>query len=141
MTTTSTAADAEASVQAAYDRVVAALAASDVATLDTLVAEDCTIVGPKGYLIGRSDWIGSHNGEVFAQISLYTVETRTHAYPGTAVRLDLQRSECLFHAERIAGLFRVMSVWREGPGSWQLSAIQYTAVAPEAAPGDEASTR
>lgn len=133
-TTTGTVLAVEHAVQAAYEGVVAALANSDTDTLNALVAKECTIVGPKGYLIDRADWIASHNGEVFQQISLQTVETRTHAHEGTAVRLDLQRSECMFNGERITGLFRVMSVWREGPRAWRLSAIQYTAVAPEAVP-------
>jgi hypothetical protein len=133
MTTTSTATATGTSVGSAYSDLLDALRASDPVALDVRVAEHCTIVGPKGYLIGRTEWIDTHNGQVFKQISLETLESRTQTYDQTAVRLDLQRSECLFQGEHISGLFRVISCWHDGPEGWQLTAIQYTSVSPEAA--------
>jgi hypothetical protein len=116
----------------AYEEVVAGLWAGDQDLLRRRVARECRVVGPKGFLIGRDEWISSHDGQVFQMLSLETVESEVTGYDETATRLDLQRSECLFNGEHISGLFRVLSVWRSEPDGWQLRLIQYTAVSQEA---------
>lgn len=130
-----TATETREALSEAYDDVVAGLRAGDLDLLRARVAEDCRIVGPKGFLIGRTEWIESHDGSVFEQISLETVESEVLDYGPTAVRLDLQESECLFKGERISGAFRVLSVWRDKEPGWQLTLIQYTAATPEALAG------
>jgi hypothetical protein len=112
----------------AYEEVVTGLRTGDQELLRKRVAEGCLIVGPKGYLIDRDEWISSHDGRVFRQLSLETLTSEVSEYERTATRLDLQRSECLFNGEHISGLFRVLSVWRDGPTGWQLRLIQYTAI-------------
>ncbi len=124
--------DTDTDLGTAYEEVVAGLRTGDQDLLRQRVARECRVVGPKGFLIDRDEWISSHDGQVFRQLGLETVESDVSRYDGTATRLDLQRSECLFHGEHIAGLFRVLSVWRDEPAGWQLRLIQYTAVSPEA---------
>jgi Domain of unknown function (DUF4440) len=116
----------------AYEEVVAGLRAGDQDLLRRRVAPECRVVGPKGFLIDREEWIASHDGQVFEMLNLETVESEVARYDETATRLDLQRSECLFNGEQISGLYRVLSVWRAEPAGWQLRLIQYTAVSPEA---------
>jgi hypothetical protein len=72
------------------------------------------------------------NQIVFAQDRLETVESEVLDYGPTAVRLDLQESECLFRGEPISGFFRVLSVWRDLEPGWQLTLIQYTAATADA---------
>ena len=117
----------------AHRQVLGALVEGDRSTLEHLVSDDCQIVGPKGFMIGKDEWIGTHSEGVYEQVLLEVEQSQVTTYDGLAVRCDLQRSECLFHGETIAGLFRVLNVWRRAGASWQLVAIQYTAVSPEAA--------
>ena len=42
------------------NQVNRALLASDTQTLHDLVAPDARIIGPRGFLIGRDEWIGVH---------------------------------------------------------------------------------
>ena len=124
--------DTDTDLGTAYEEVVAGLRAGDQDLLRRRVARECRVVGPKGFLIGRDEWIASHDGQVFEMLALETVESEVARYDDTATRLDLQRSECLFNGEQISGLYRVLSVWRAEPAGWQLRLIQYTAVSPEA---------
>lgn len=118
----------------AHRHVLDALVEGDQVTLERLVADDCQIIGPKGFMIGKDEWISTHSEQVYEQVLLEVEESQVATYEGLAVRCDLQRSECRFNGETIGGLFRVLNVWRRAPSSWQLVAIQYTSVAPEAAP-------
>ena len=120
-----------AELDRAHQELLAALG-GDPATLRARVSERCQVIGPKGFRIGRAEWIAAHSGDVYEQISLESLENDLQIYGETAIRSDLQRSECRFQGERITGLFRVLSVWTHQDLGWQLVAIQYTAVAPEA---------
>ena len=117
----------ETTLQDAYGELLAALV-DGPARLDALVSEHCQVIGPKGFLIGKDEWIGTHNGEVYEQVMLESVESDARVYGDTAVRWDLQRSECRFQGETIKCLFRVLSVWHHEATGWQLVTIQYTAV-------------
>jgi hypothetical protein len=121
-----------AELDRAYQELLHALG-GDPATLEARVSERCQVIGPKGFRVGKAEWISAHNGEVYEQIGLETLESDVQIYGGTAVRADVQRSACLFQGERIDGLFRVLSAWTREEAGWQLVAIQYTSVAPEAA--------
>jgi hypothetical protein len=116
----------------ASQRLIEALIAGDLSALDQLVVGRCRIVGPKGYHISKRDWIQAHASDVYEQAALETVESDTVQYGGTAIPSDLQRSECLYRGEHITGLYRVMAVWVRNPQDWQLAALRYTTVSPEA---------
>jgi Domain of unknown function (DUF4440) len=113
----------------AHDELSKALLAADELTLRRLVADDCQIIGPKGFHILKEEWIGPHVGNVYELQSLDVLESTYAVHDQSAVIVDLQQSACVFRGEQIDGLFRVLSVWRREPDSWQLAALQYTAVA------------
>jgi hypothetical protein len=117
----------------APQRLVRSLIAQDTAALKLLVDPDCRIVGPKGFMIDPDEWIGVHTSGVFEQVSLELLQSEVVAHGETAVRTEIQRSECRFHGETIKGLFRVMSIWLARDGDWRLAGVQYTALAAEAA--------
>jgi hypothetical protein len=116
----------------AHQRVLDALIDGDRERLGELVADDCRIVGPRGFLIGRQEWVDAHHSGVHEQVSLEVEHTELTVRDDLAVRGDLQRSDCLFGGETTNGLFRVMNVWARPDETWQLVGIQDTAVAPEA---------
>lgn len=116
----------------AHEHLLTALIDGDTASLRDLVAPDCQIIGPKGYRIGRREWIETHSSQVYQQVRLDLVESEVQAHGDVAIRCDLQRSECRYQGETIKGVFRVLNVWIRNRDQWQLTAIQYTGVAPEA---------
>jgi hypothetical protein len=117
----------------AHQRVLHALLDGDREGLDELVADDCRIVGPKGFPIGKQEWIDAHHSGVYEQVSLEVGHTELTGRDALAVRCDLQPSDGLSRGETVNGRFRVMDVWARPDETWQLVGIQYTAVAPEAA--------
>ena len=102
-------------------------------TLRALVSERCQVIGPKGFLLGKDEWIAAHSKDVYEQLVLESLEHDVRIYGETAIHTDLQRSECLYLGTKIAGLFRVLSAWTRHYDRCKLVAIQYTAVSPEAA--------
>jgi hypothetical protein len=116
-------------IQEQQENLNRALLASDGKTLNELVAPKARIVGPKGFLTNREEWIGVHAESVYEQVNLETRETETTDYDTAAIRVDVVDSECRYRGETILGLFRVMQVWVIDGERWQRAAIQYTALA------------
>ena len=119
-------------VATAHRTLNEALLAQDEPALQRIVGDRCQIVGPKGFHISKEEWIRPHVDHVFEMVSLRKVDTVVEEYGDSAVVVELQESECIFQGECIDGAFRVTTVWNRADGPWQLVALQYTAVAPEA---------
>jgi hypothetical protein len=119
---------ATSTIDELQDRVNAALIGSDWQTLTELVAEDARITGPKGFMIGRDEWLDVHKQSGYEQVRLEPTETDTIAFDGAGVRVDTVESECRYHGETITGRFRVTQTWVTDAGRWQLAAIQYTSI-------------
>jgi len=116
----------EQTVRSLQDRVNAALLGSDWETLDELVSPYARIIGPKGFIITRDEWIGVHKESDYQQVRLETSETDVHTYDNAGIRFDVVDSECTYKGETIAGRFRVTQVWVTDHGKWRLAAVQYT---------------
>jgi hypothetical protein len=115
-------------IEAAQQRLNHALVTADPVTLAELVAPGCRIIGPKGFIVAKNEWIDVHSSGVYEQLLLRTVESELFDYGNTAIRSDVQQSECIYRGEYITGLFRVLSVWVRTASHWQLAATQYTAL-------------
>src|SRR5689334_16623923 len=118
-------------IEAAQQRLNHALVTGDRVALAELVTGDCRIIGPKGYLVAKDEWIDVHSSGVYEQLLLRTVESELLPHGDTAIRSDVQQSECVYRGEYITGLFRVLNVWVHHSGHWQLAATQYTALPPD----------
>lgn len=127
-----TATDVETTIAHCQQALNEALVDGDAPALQRLVATDCRIIGPKGFVVATDEWIEVHSSGVYELVFLRTVESEVISYGDAAVRSDVQESKCIFHGEEISGLYRVLSVWVRQDTSWQLAAIQYTAMAAEA---------
>jgi hypothetical protein len=118
----------EDTIRTLQDEVNRALLTSDWATLYELIAADARIIGPKGFMTDRDEWIGVHQDPDYELVRLEPTETEVHAYGTAGICIDSVESECVYHGETIRGRFRVTQSWVSNHGRWQLAAIQYTAL-------------
>ncbi len=117
----------EPSVHRAQEKLIAALLRGDGETLAALVAPDCRIIGPKGFVTTKDEWIGTHLASSYTQVMLENIESNARVYDDAAIRWDVQQSACVFNGETIEGRFNVTGVWVRDGGRWQLQSLQYTA--------------
>ena len=115
-------------VSALQDTVNTALLRSDGRTLDGLVSPTAAIIGPRGFMISRDDWIDVHQSADYRQVRLETLEAIVHAYDSAVIHCDVMDSECIYRGQIITGRFRVTHVWVTDHQRWQLAAAQYTAL-------------
>src|SRR4051794_6031961 len=110
------------------DEVNTALLTGDWPTLTDLIAPDARIIGPKGFMTGRDEWINVHRETGYQLVRLEPFESEVHAYGDAGLRIDSVESECVYHGETIKGRYRVTQSWVTYDDRWQLAAIQYTAL-------------
>jgi hypothetical protein len=118
----------EKTIAQCQERLNRALVDGDPEALEELVAPDCRIIGPKGFIIAKDEWVGVHASGVYEQVLLRTARSEVLQHGDAVIRCDVQQSECVYRGERISGLFRVQSVWVRAAGRWRLAATQYTAL-------------
>jgi uncharacterized protein (TIGR02246 family) len=116
------------SVRHVQEALIAALLHGDAQTLDTVIAPDCRIIGPRGFVTTRDEWIGAHQESTYTQVKLENAETDVRIYGDAAIRWEVQESVCRYHGETIEGRFNVTGVWVLSDGRWQLTSLQYTAL-------------
>jgi Domain of unknown function (DUF4440) len=118
----------EDTIRQQQDDFHAALLRGDAWVLDSMVADECRIIGPKGFYIDRDEWIGTHKDSEYQQVRLASRDIETQAYGDAVIRWEVQDSRCVYKGETIDGLFRVTQVWVRQPGTdrWRLAAMQYT---------------
>ncbi|MBO3748718.1 nuclear transport factor 2 family protein [Streptosporangiaceae bacterium NEAU-GS5] len=116
------------SLHAIQEEFHAALLRGDAGVLTSVVAEDCRIIGPKGFFIDRDEWIRTHKDSDYQQVRLESREVERQSHGDTALRWEVQESRCVFKGQVIDGLFRVTQVWIRAEGQWRLASLQYTAI-------------
>jgi ketosteroid isomerase-like protein len=118
----------EIAIRQLQDEFHAALLRGDAGVLDSMVADDCRIIGPKGFFIDRKEWIGTHEDSEYRQVRLESRDVELQTYGDTAIRWEVQDSQCVYKGETIDGLFRVTQVWIRQDGRWRLASLQYTSL-------------
>jgi hypothetical protein len=70
------------------------------------VAPDARIIGPRGFIIDRDEWIGVHRASAYQQVQLQPAEADLRTYDRVGIRFDIVDSECVYKGETHAGRFR-----------------------------------
>jgi hypothetical protein len=101
--------------------------AADRETLRQLIADDFLSIGPRGFVLDKTQWIDRH-GE-FSYQSLETSQMDVRRYGDTAVVRNVQRNHATYRDQPVAVTTRVSQVWVRRDDRWQLVAIQFSPLA------------
>jgi ketosteroid isomerase-like protein len=117
------------SIRRQQDEFHAALLAGDAGVLQSMVTEECRIIGPKGFYIDRDEWIRTHKDSEYEQLRLESREVEIQPWGhDTVIRWEVQDSSCVYKGQTIDGLFRVTQVWVRQDERWRLASVQYTSM-------------
>jgi hypothetical protein len=98
--------------------------AGDTDTLNTLIADDFLSIGPKGFVMDRSAWVGRHVHFTYQELVASEVDVRL--YPGTAIVRNVQANKATYQDRHVQITTRVSQVWINQQGHWRLAAIQFS---------------
>jgi hypothetical protein len=100
---------------------------ADLNQLQRLLADDFLSIGPKAFVLNKRQWIDRHGQ--FKYLKLETSERDVRLYDKTAIVRNLQPNKAVYQDEPIELTVRVMQVWVEIDGRWQLAGIQFSPLA------------
>jgi hypothetical protein len=96
----------------------------DKEALKDLLSDDFISIGPKGFLLDKSNWIGRH--DQFKYGKLETSDTDIHLYDKAAIIRNIQRNEASYKNEPVKVAVRVSQLWVSQNNQWKLAGIQFS---------------
>lgn len=99
----------------------------DRETLAELIHEDFGSIGPKGFLLDKTQWIARHDNFSYQQLDISEVDVRR--YGDTVIVREVQRNRATSSGHPVQVATRVSHTWALVDGAWRLAGIQFSPLA------------
>jgi ketosteroid isomerase-like protein len=109
--------------------------AGDADALAPLLADDFLLVGPLGFMLDKTQYLGSRRTGDLRHESLVWDDVRVRAYDNAAVAVGAQTQRTTYQGRDASGRFRVTQVAIRRGDRWILAGLHYSPIAqpPESA--------
>jgi ketosteroid isomerase-like protein len=109
--------------------------AGDADALEPLLADDFLLVGPLGFMLDKTQYLGSRRSGDLRHESLVWDDVHVRAYDNAAVAVGAQTQRTTFQGRDASGRFRVTQVAIRRGDRWILAGLHYSPIAqpPESA--------
>jgi hypothetical protein len=97
---------------------------ADTQALSILLTEDFISIGPRGFILDKTQWINRH--KQFKYYQMETTEVDIHLYEKAAVVRNIQRNKAVYNGKDVNQITRVAQVWVEQNGEWRMASIQFS---------------
>jgi ketosteroid isomerase-like protein len=103
--------------------------AGDAEALEPLLADDFLLVGPLGFMLDKTQYLGSRRSGDLTHESLAWDDVRVRAYGDAAVAVGAQTQRTTYQARDASGRFRVTQVAIRRGDRWILVGLHYSPIA------------
>jgi hypothetical protein len=103
--------------------------AGDVDALEQLLADDFLLVGPLGFMLDKTQYLGSRGSGDLRHESLVWEDVRVRAYRDAAVAIGTQTQRSTYQGRDASGRFRVTQVAIRRGDRWILMGLHYSSIA------------
>lgn len=109
--------------------------AGDADALEPLLADDFLLVGPLGFMLDKTQYLGSRRSGDLRHESLVWEGVRVRSYGDAAVAVGSQTQRTMYQGRDASGRFRVTQVAIRRGDRWILAGLHYSPIAqpPESA--------
>ncbi|MBV9793164.1 MAG: nuclear transport factor 2 family protein [Actinobacteria bacterium] len=101
----------------------------DTDTLDRLLTDDYTAVGPLGFILPKAAWLGRHRGGDLHYEAFSVDEPAVRPLGPVAVVTATNHTEASYQGHPVPGVLRVTLILTSGDRGWQLAANHMSFVA------------
>lgn len=106
-------------------RWAAAELGEDADSLEQLLTDDFTGIGPLGFVLTRQQWVGRYRGGGDVKNSAFEVlEPQVKVYGDAALVVGVQKQETTYQDHDLGGQFRLGLVAAKQDGRWLVAGIQ-----------------
>ena len=107
---------------------IAAELRGDTAFLEQTLADDFVAVGPLGFMLTKTEWIGRHQSGDLKYTSLILDEVTVRTYGGAAVLVGRQGQDATYRGNPIKARLRTTVVLVQQQGRWQLAGVHMSPI-------------
>jgi ketosteroid isomerase-like protein len=109
--------------------------AGDADALEPLLADDFLLVGPLGFMLDKTPYLGSRRSGDLRHESLVWDDVHVRGYGDAAVAVGVQTQRIMYQGRDASGRFRVTQVATRRGDRWILAGLHYSPIAqpPESA--------
>jgi len=101
----------------------------DADTLETLAAEDFTLVGPVGFVLNRQQWLDRYRTSRDLRLeSLDWAEVEVRDYGSTAIAVGVHSQRGEFQGNRVDGKFRATHIAVRHGDQWLLAGMHLSPI-------------
>src|SRR6476661_7609406 len=119
-------------------RWAAAERAADADALEPLLVNDFLLVGPLGFMLDKTQYLGSRRSGDLRHESLAWADVRVRVYGDAAVAVGTQTQQTTYQGRDASGRFRVTQIAVRQGDLWTVVGLHYS---PIAQPPESAVTR
>ena len=101
----------------------------DRTALDRLLTDQFVGVGPRGFMLTRSEWLDRHASGDLKYRSIDVDEIEVRPYGDAALVTSVQTQDGSYQSHDIKGSFRTSQLMVRDGGHWRLASIQYSPIA------------
>lgn len=110
-------------------RWAAAELASDADALGALLGDDFLLVGPLGFMLDKTQYLGSRRSGDLKHEALTWEDVRVRVYGDTAVAVGSQTQKSAYQGRDASGRFRVTQIAVRRGDTWILVGLHYSPIA------------
>jgi ketosteroid isomerase-like protein len=103
--------------------------AGDADALEPLLADDFLLVGPLGFMLDKTQYLGSRRSGDLRHESLVWEDVRVRAYDHAAVAVGSQTQRTTYQGRDASGRFRVTQVAIRRGDRWIIAGLHYSPIA------------
>ena len=103
--------------------------AGDAAALEPLLAPDFLLVGPLGFMLDKTQYLGSRRSADLRHESLAWEDVRVRAYDNAAVAVGSLTQRSTYQGRDASGRFRVTQVAVRYGDRWSIVGLRYSPIA------------
>jgi ketosteroid isomerase-like protein len=108
---------------------------ADTTVLAGLAADDFRLVGPFGFVLDKTQWLGRYAPGALVTSSLTWDDVEVRDFGQTAIAIGRQTQQATYQGRPSDGQFRVTHVFVRDQDRWQLASLHLSLAAPPAPPG------
>ena len=107
----------------------------DTATLAELLTPDFTGVGPRGFVLGKDQWLQRYASGDLVNTSFSWQDVSVRGYGDAAVAIGVQDGEAAYNGHPASGKFRVTQFLVRQDGTWRIASMHLSGPIPSGPPG------
>jgi uncharacterized protein (TIGR02246 family) len=121
--------ESNATVEQLVSKWAAAQLAGDAGTLEQMITDDFTVIGPRGFILGKQEWLaGFITGDLKFE-SLDWSESKVRMFGDSAIVTGRDKQRVTYQGQPQAMDLRAMLVFVKQRDEWRLAAAQFSPIA------------